>query len=221
MIAVKHVDYELGLGGEIVAIERYRDVQLYQKAKNNTVNPTITMKRRVDIELEDEDDPTRTIWVEVKSYKTPFKAGYWSPWKANTPSIGSSNVKEWFLDRFASTDNTLSGSNNQLYILSTRFEWWLQDFNRSTTYKGYSVSDMARLREALAVSPGRSGLMLGSLGYKKASDNKLFATKTKSAVLGVSDVQLFNLKTWIVSDGIKGKLLDGISDSLITDLLGQ
>ncbi len=231
MIAVKQVDFELGKGGKIRWVNKTENIRLHTLNNSKTVLRDMgTMRRDPDIIVESCDASEPPVWVELKSFASPYLPVAFRPWyydKHKDNIKGSSNfMKEFFLDRVASTHNLLPGFRkygNGNVKLATKAEWWMQVFktkqNKKNTGKleqSYTKADNAKLFDAMSVPP-EGNVMLGSLGYTSVSENQKFVKRLKKGRV----IMPFNIKNWILSPQVKDMLLSEFKDVLVDFYDGQ
>ncbi|WP_143873581.1 LamG-like jellyroll fold domain-containing protein [Catenovulum sediminis] len=216
MIAVKHLDYELGIGGKILNVNDPVQITLlkYDGTNRSSVESTgIKLERRPDIVLQSTDVHGKQVWIEVKSYKSPYDGRSWATWHARKQT-GGTNMKQLLVDRIASTDNQLDGESDLLdgNFQAARFEWWMHDFDKSPTYHSFTAADWKKLRNQFGQLKAGDSYSHASLGYKKAKDNKTFTDYVKNK----GCIRPFNIQNWILSPAAKDKLLSAFKDELTT-----
>jgi len=224
MLAVKQLSYELHgrPQDKPVGMEVSREINLISVDKRGRASKLGTSyKRRVDIVLRgsepevDENESASNIWVEVKSLKyKPKLIDSWKPWNLNGKTY--SYHRQFFLDRVASSDNQLIGVETEKLRRAEDFEWWLQDFKRSSR-KSYRPEDMRKVADKLRLLPSsHSDLVYGSLGFetRKKADN----AHRKSDV--TSRFKQQSIKAWLLDDA-RDILLDGIKPETINELIND
>ncbi len=219
LIALKQLRFETGVGGEILSVEQKNLVKLFEK-KTGTLGPT--MERRVDIVVENLNDPSHPIWVEGKSLTARhYKSKRWensksflqsaSAWSYPPKSKSTRYHKQFYLDRLAKTDNILipSTDDRKENHKSSGIEWWLQEF-RLKTKAGPTGNQVEEFQKKLAKLPkGNKATMLNSLGYTSKAKHDLHND--------ARNIKSLNFTNWIVSEG--RHLLEGIESQLVEELI--
>ena len=190
MLAVKQLSYELYQveSEKPIAMEVSRKVDLVSlNKKGQAVTSGQSYTRRVDIVLKgdansDMDyEDEQNIWVEVKSLKYNSKyLDSWKPWSLKGSKY--SYHRQFYLDRVASTNNSLPLAKGLKVRRSQDFEWWLQDFKRSSR-RAYNDGEMSKVITRIRHLPSTKigNAYYASLGYNEVNDNNVQFPKAKAS----------------------------------------
>lgn len=152
------------------------------------------------------------IWIEVKSLKQTPGFNGWSRWNMANRK-GTSNHRQYYLDRVASTDNPLRNWVGTDKVASD-YQWWLQDFQRKKqNIRSYNKTELKKIHEKVRVLPNSAGN-----GESYSSVGKTRADYKQPLVEVQAKLQLFNVKTWLLNNA-RTRLLDGIDADAIKELI--
>jgi hypothetical protein len=219
MLAMKQLAYELtgntSSGLKVLAIEHKVDAIPMISATGTPYQQTYG--RTVDIVLAGEEGNSvvndKSVWVEVKSYRSPPERKYFRQWRMTRESGYPAN-RQFFLDRAALVDH--SDIDDRFGPLAKNFEWWFQDFNRPSI-KGYSEAiDLPKVRPWLRRLPKPMADGLKTLKLDTVSEND----RPPESSANDNRIHAHNVKTWILNTA-RNYLLNDIQPDVIEELIAD
>ncbi len=219
VLALQHARYEIDPGDawrQVIAVEHKAEIQLFKDNQNKKMGEPYG--RRVDIVLAGDGDGP--IWNEVKSFKSKARKRNFPAWKGQKDRYGS--IREFFLDRAAMTSVAIVGSKSGRPRMIKEFRWYFHDFtNRrvSPVEEGYDNADLGKARKwLLALPPLMDKAEYVNLGYSGSESSAVI--KNGETLRFGGSIKSLNVTTLLLEE-VADKLLDGVSSSIRTEILGE